>query len=68
MQLLCCFVPCMVAINHHAQVYLLSKRWRGIRQNGLLDIPIELFSIMMLKSGVIDKRVSGVKNKSRVVL
>jgi hypothetical protein len=40
----------MVAIDHHGQVYLLSERWWGIRQNSLLDVPIELLPIMMLKS------------------
>jgi hypothetical protein len=68
MHLSCRFVPCMVTIDHHVQVYLLSKRWRGICWNSLLDVPIELLPIMMLKSRVINKRVSGVKNKSRVVL
>jgi hypothetical protein len=42
--------------------------WRGICQKGLLDVPIELLPIMTLKSGVINMKVSGVKNKSRVVL
>jgi hypothetical protein len=48
----------MVTINHHVQVYLLSERWRGIRRNSLLDIPVELLPIMMLESRVIDERVS----------
>jgi hypothetical protein len=58
----------MIAIDHHVQVYLLSKRWWGICCNGLLDVPIEFLPIMMRKSGVINMRVSGVKNMSRVVL
>ncbi len=64
----CQFVPCVITIDHHVLVCPLSKRWQGIRWNGLLDIPIEFLPIVMLKSGVINMRASGVKNKSRVVL
>jgi hypothetical protein len=53
----------MITFNHHAQVNLLSKRWWGISQNGHLDVPIEFFPISMQKSGVINMRISGVKNK-----
>jgi hypothetical protein len=40
----------MVAINYHAQVYLLSERWQGIHWNSLLDVPVELLPNVMLKS------------------
>jgi hypothetical protein len=40
----------MVAIDHHAQVYLLPERWWGIHWNSPLDVPVEILPIVMLKS------------------
>jgi hypothetical protein len=51
----------MIAINHHAQVYLLYERWWSICWKGLLDIPVKFLPIVTLKSGVINMKVSRAK-------
>jgi hypothetical protein len=45
-----------------------SRDGRAFFWNGPLDVPVEFLPIVMLKSGVINMRVSGVKNKLQVVL
>ena len=62
-------VPCMVTVNKHAQVYLLSARFEGVGGNYLLGPTIKLLPFLpSFKHVQVNKEIGRVKHKARVML
>ena len=49
--------PCVVTVNHHAQVQTLSKWHRSVGRDCLIVVNIRVFPVIILELSAIDHRV-----------